>query len=439
MVLTVGQVAALPDLGLVVRTLAPSLDREVRWVAVSELVDPTPWLEGGDLLLTTGMSIVDDRDLATEYVDRLMRAEVAALGFGVGLTHQFVPVEIVAAAERAGLPVLEVPQPVPFVALSKAVSRRLSAEEYAESAASFDCQRRLIRAALGGGARGPADLVSVLGPHLDGFALHLDVNGAVVAAGPAGAAARAPDLAPELARLRPGGLLASASMSTASEHVVIVPIGVRGTADGFLVAGSPRPLRSADQAALNLAVSLLSWEASRPVATDEGMDPWRGLLISVAAERGLDGETLERVGVGGLDARRAVAISVRSSAGRSVPDVVLSAANARGASILCRRPDGDLEGYASIDEVGAVPPDLALLASYPGVESVGVSCPRPDRPANVRQALEQAEDVRAQRVPAVHLRSPTIPRLASLINAATTATWARAASATCCRSPRAPT
>ena len=43
--LTVEQVAALPDLGLIVRTSTAPVDRTVRWVAASELADPTPWLE----------------------------------------------------------------------------------------------------------------------------------------------------------------------------------------------------------------------------------------------------------------------------------------------------------------------------------------------------------------------------------------------------------
>ncbi len=30
-------------------------DRPIRWVHASELEDPTPWLKGGELLLTTGM------------------------------------------------------------------------------------------------------------------------------------------------------------------------------------------------------------------------------------------------------------------------------------------------------------------------------------------------------------------------------------------------
>ena len=172
MPLTVGQVAALPDLGLIVRTSAPDLGRIVRWVAVSEHADPTPWLEGGDLLLTTGMSIAGDDAQAREYVERLVAADVAALGFGVGLSHQAVPPALVAAAERAGLPLLEVPQPVPFVALSKAVSRMLTDEEYAESAASFESQRRLIRAALAEPAA--VGVVPVLAKHVGGFALHLD-------------------------------------------------------------------------------------------------------------------------------------------------------------------------------------------------------------------------------------------------------------------------
>ena len=176
MPLTVGQVAALPDLGLSVRTVEADLDRVVRWVAVSEHADPTPWLDGGDLLLTTGMSITGDESQAAEYVDRLVAADVAALGFGVGLSHQSVPAALVAAAEAAGLPLLEVPQPIPFVALSKAVSRLLTDEEYAESAASFESQRRLIRAALAEPAA--AGVIPVLARHVGGFALHLDQAGA---------------------------------------------------------------------------------------------------------------------------------------------------------------------------------------------------------------------------------------------------------------------
>ena len=35
------------------------LDRPVRWVHISEIADPTPWLSGGELLLTTGMNLAE--------------------------------------------------------------------------------------------------------------------------------------------------------------------------------------------------------------------------------------------------------------------------------------------------------------------------------------------------------------------------------------------
>ena len=34
-----------------------SLNLPVRWVHISEILDPTPWLSGGELLLTTGMQL----------------------------------------------------------------------------------------------------------------------------------------------------------------------------------------------------------------------------------------------------------------------------------------------------------------------------------------------------------------------------------------------
>ena len=45
------------ELRLTVRVPGAGLDRPVRWVAVSELEDPGPYLEGGELLLTTGMRL----------------------------------------------------------------------------------------------------------------------------------------------------------------------------------------------------------------------------------------------------------------------------------------------------------------------------------------------------------------------------------------------
>ena len=55
----------LRDLDVTTAAGAEGLDAAVRWVHISELEDPTPWLSGGELLLTTGMQLADPQQLAT--------------------------------------------------------------------------------------------------------------------------------------------------------------------------------------------------------------------------------------------------------------------------------------------------------------------------------------------------------------------------------------
>lgn len=397
MTVTLAQVVGLSDLALRVVTVTPTLDRPLRWVASSELTDPAPWIEPGDLVLTTGMAMSDDPQQARAYVDRLVRAEAVGLGFGIGLHHAAVPASLVAAAEAAGLPVVEVPEPLPFVAVSRAVSRLQSAEEYAESGAAFDSQRRMIRSVLAaqgpddGATAGPAHaVVATLARHLDGFALHLGPSGEVLQAAPATAADRAGEFAAEVDRLRPRGLLASASISSADEHVVLVPVGVRETVRGFLVAGSSAPLSSADQTVLNLAVSLLAWYGSQRAAAGSERGGWLAALVDLGRAAGFTADRLASVGFGAVDPRSAVAVAVIGTP--QTPAAVDLVDGGPGDLLLADDGRGGLVGIAAIAADGSVPAATRLLAASREVRSVGVSTPANlTRAAHVRQALEQAD------------------------------------------------
>ncbi|NKE64086.1 hypothetical protein FXN61_48340 [Lentzea sp. PSKA42] len=149
MPMTLARLRQEPALRLRVLAGHDLLDRPVGWVHVSELDDPTPFLEGGELLLTTGLRVDADTDFRA-FVARLVDREVAGLGFGIGLGHDVVPVGLVTAADEAGLPLLEVPKRTPFIAISKAVSAAVAADSYAEVTATNAAQRELTAAALTG-------------------------------------------------------------------------------------------------------------------------------------------------------------------------------------------------------------------------------------------------------------------------------------------------
>lgn len=428
--LTLDRVVRLAELDLRVMTESPSLDRALRWVAVSEQPDPTPWIESGDLVLTTGMGLTGTPEECQAYVGRLVVAEAAGLGFGVGLHHPAVPAALVLAAEQAGLPLIEVPEPVPFVAVSRAVSRLLAAEEYAESGASFDSQRRMIRAVLAeeaetGGSGSELSVAGgvlpVLARHVRGIALLLAPGGELELAVPPGSASRVSEFTGEIDRLRPRGLLASASLATADEHIVIVPVGVREAIRGFLVLGSPRPLTSADQAVLNLAVSLLSWQSTAVVRSERDLDRWRSLLIDLARVDGLSASRLREVGITGLDPGRAIAVVVRARAGArlGVPAVP--------GAFLCSDEHGGLVGVAGTDEEGKVPVALRHVAAHPDARSVGISDVLDlTRAAVVRQALEQAHEAASSGLGWNAYGDLRARSLDSLVDAASLEVWGRA-------------
>src|SRR4051794_34090888 len=96
------------ELGLELISGRGSGGAHVRWVHSSELVDPRPWLKGGEMLLTTGIQLEGPK-VQREYLDRLVDHHIAALGFGTGFRHRRVPAALVKAADQHGFPLFEVP------------------------------------------------------------------------------------------------------------------------------------------------------------------------------------------------------------------------------------------------------------------------------------------------------------------------------------------
>ncbi|WP_186526329.1 PucR family transcriptional regulator [Leekyejoonella antrihumi] len=138
------------DLGL--RVVAGSVaDVEISWAHAIELVDPSPWLSGGELILTTGLRMPCSGHEQVAYIDRLTRAGAAALAFGVGIRFNEVPTRLAASCADLGLPLLEVPLATPFVAVTQAVARRIADERAKSLKSTIRTQRELTSAALRSG------------------------------------------------------------------------------------------------------------------------------------------------------------------------------------------------------------------------------------------------------------------------------------------------
>ncbi|MET7935770.1 PucR family transcriptional regulator [Streptomyces sp. NPDC005322] len=254
------------------------LETPVRWAHVSELADPVPYMEGGELLLITAMQLdAEDPEEMGRYVRRLVGAGVVGLGFAIGVKYDEVPAALAAAAKEEGLPLLGVPRRTPFIAISKAVSAAMAAEQYRAVTAGFEAQRELTRAAIG--AEGPAALLARLAAHLDGWAALYDASGSVVAAAPDWAARRAARLTAEVERLRarpaPASIVVGGSggeageETAATDRVELQSLGTGRRTRGVLAVGTGARLGTAERYAVHSAVALLTLTTERSRSLQE--------------------------------------------------------------------------------------------------------------------------------------------------------------------------
>lgn len=232
-------------------------DADIRWVATSELTDPTPFLEGGEILLTTGIESRTWEREWDDYIRRLYEAAVAAVGFGIGLTHDHTPDALIAACRDHDVNLFEVPRRTTFVAISREVARLLSEQESAATQAALQTQRRLISAAT---RRDPATaVITALAQALDGAACLMAPDGRALTGpvGPRRADFPLDDAAADVQRLQTHGGRSAAAQSRPALSLSVQPIGLRGRPSTYLATMGPVRLSEAERDALTTAVAVL--------------------------------------------------------------------------------------------------------------------------------------------------------------------------------------
>jgi PucR family transcriptional regulator, purine catabolism regulatory protein len=385
--ITIGDLLELEQLNLRVVGGAAGLDRPIRWVHTSELQDPTPWLSGGELLLTTGMGLQGPPAMQRTFLRKLVEADLAGLGFGVGFGFTEVPAPIRRAADRAGFPVLEVPYPVPFIAIAEAVSSHISGERIREAQASIEIHERL--ASLVSTGAGPADVLDEVTALAAGWAYLFDVRGNVVARS-AAAGAPAPDPGGVWTGL-PRGLLERRGPLTSSEVTpqgTLVAMAVMGGTrhEGVFVYGSARKLEARSRIVVRHAVTVLGLllasrraviEAERRVAGDILSEAFSGRLVGADLRR-----RLELVGFPARSSVNAIVVETGMATGehgRTVDDLAWAFDGALGSRTRAARTTvmgTRVAGIASHEDpealAHAVADELGAAASELGVPAAGI-------------------------------------------------------------------
>ncbi|MDT0196517.1 PucR family transcriptional regulator [Arthrobacter sp. AB6] len=246
--------------GLSLRCVAghKALANVVRWVHVSEVDDPTPWLLGGEMLITTNLYGREESTLVG-YFDSLKKSGVAAVGYGTGWPGKEVPAAWRTAAAAAGLPLLEVPFETPYIALSEFVAARLAEERARDFETTLAGQADLAASLLKG--VGESDILDRLAGQLHGWAGILDARGRVIketVQAPAGMSAIL-DAMPGRVGLSP---LSASTVAVPGVEAMLIPLG-EGPSPRLLVMGRAKRFDPLERIFISTAASLLALSASQ--------------------------------------------------------------------------------------------------------------------------------------------------------------------------------
>ena len=309
MAVTVQDIVAIAGMPLRLLAGEAHTDRPIRWVHVSELEDPTPWLKGGELILTTGLGIGATPAKHRAYVKRLAEAGLTGLGFGLGFTHDKTPRSLITAAEQAGFPLFEVPYPVPFIAITEAVFTRIVAEQYDTLQRAVDAEHVLTRAVMDGS--GTEGIARSLADVTKGWALLLDLHGLPIASTGRAATLRAERVWEELRTRRPEGTSFSVTLVDRGHHVWVQPVGAQGRVEAFLAVGKPEQPSQLDRIVAGHALSLFAIELAKSRAVAD-------------ARHRLQGDFFDELARGELTATEAVKGLARFGFDRDAQLIVIS-------------------------------------------------------------------------------------------------------------------
>lgn len=129
MAMTVMELLAEPHLGLELVAGNAGLTSSITWSHTSDLPKLWEWVSSGVLLMTNGLSIPNGPEEQVRLAKELVSAGAVGFAVGEGMHSPAFSPEFIEACDELPLPLISVPYPLPFMAISRAIAEASLLEE----------------------------------------------------------------------------------------------------------------------------------------------------------------------------------------------------------------------------------------------------------------------------------------------------------------------
>ncbi len=387
------------EMGLELLSGEEAAEAPVRWVHISELPDPTPWLSGGEMILTTGLQLTTPKR-QREFARLLCDHHLAGVGFGVGIEHDEVPEPLLTEARALGLPLFEIPYELPFIAITEKSFGRLVNEQYEVLQRGIAIHKRLERLVIE--ERGLDEVVAAVSAAIGGAVMVLDARGETLAEktfrrpiGEAAVAAVRVRVRERRAGRAPGDFAPEHPDIAGRSLVLPVSTRGRGAPQAWLVASRDAgSLGDFERLILQQAATVVALELMRQRVM---RDTERRLAGDVLAEaltgRLAESEVESRLRPFGVGGQAAVLVFSCDDPGAAEPDLEAALAEAGvGALVACRERllCAVVDGGGELDPVELARGMRTALVHGHGGETVRAAASRVAPVGMVRRSFHEA-------------------------------------------------
>lgn len=124
------------------------LNRELTKITVAETPDSLDWLEGGELVCTTGYALIGNPQLQSDWIEEMAKKKVAALIIKPGRFFGNLPEHMITLADEHGFPLIKVPLDVVWPVVIEGVMNLILSTQTERLRTSYDIYNRLTQLVL---------------------------------------------------------------------------------------------------------------------------------------------------------------------------------------------------------------------------------------------------------------------------------------------------